>query len=417
MEWKLPDLGDGIDKATVLRVLVNKGDSVKKDQPIIEVETDKVTLEVPSTVEGTITNLNVREGDKVNPGAVIFSFDGAAAESKPSDEPKEKPTEEPKKTAENKPEQRKAAPPPTQNFSSGMTSRAAPAVRRLARELGLALDGISGSGPAGQILMEDVKEVARELIEQGLKTSGSFGDASLPDFSKWGKIERESMSQIRKKTAERMTHSWTTIPHVTHFDLADSTNVEKLRKEWGQKVENKGGKLTITAFLLKIIANALKEFPQFNASIDLPGEAIVMKKYFNVGVAADTDAGLVVPVIKNVDKKSILELAVELKELAEKARDRKLKLEDIQGGNFTITNLGGIGGTNFTPIVNSPEVAILAVSRGRATMVPDGKKWESKILLPLGLSYDHRLIDGADAARFVRYVVDSLENTKTLTLE
>jgi pyruvate dehydrogenase E2 component (dihydrolipoamide acetyltransferase) len=239
----------------------------------------------------------------------------------------------------------------------------------------------------------------------------------LPDFSKWGEIEVKAMTNVRRKTAEHLSYAWSTIPHVTQFDKADITELEKLRKQFAKQVEASGGKLTVTAILLKIIGSALKVFPQFNSSIDMEKKEIIYKNYFNVGIAVDTDRGLLVPVVKDVDKKNIIQLAAELSEISKKARDKKLTIEDMQGGNFSISNLGGIGGTSFTPIVNSPEVAILGVSRGSYEQVYRDGEFVTRMMLPLSLSYDHRIIDGADAARFIRWVSTALENPFLLSLE
>jgi pyruvate dehydrogenase E2 component (dihydrolipoamide acetyltransferase) len=291
---------------------------------------------------------------------------------------------------------------------------AAPNVRRFARELGVDIAAVEGTGPKARISMDDVKRHAQEMmraVQTGVAPAPAARAAAppLPDFTKWGEVERKSMSNIRRATARQMETSWTSVPHVTQFDKADITDLEQLRKRFGRKVEEMGGKLTITAILLKVAAAALKEFPQFKASIDMSNEEVIYKNYCHIGVAVDTDRGLLVPVIREVDQKNIMELAVELGEVAQKARDKKLSLEDMQGGAFTITNLGGIGGTNFTPIVNSPEVAILGVARGGKEPVFKNGQFEPRLMLPLSLSYDHRLIDGADGARFLRFIVEYLE--------
>ena len=305
---------------------------------------------------------------------------------------------------------------------------AAPSVRRFAREIGVDVHQVRGSGMSGRISIEDVKAYAKALNEQiqtwlpgqqgGLST-GNVGVAreTLPDFSKWGEIERQQMSNIRRKTAEHLSYAWATIPHVTQFDKADITDLEKLRKQFGKKVEEAGGKLTVTAVLLKVLASALKVFPQFNSSVDMEKNEIVFKKFVNVGIAVDTDRGLLVPVIRDVDKKNIIQLSVELQEVSKKARDKKLSLEDMQCGCFTISNLGGIGGTYFTPIVNSPEVAILGVSKSSYEPVYINEKFEPRLMMPLSLSYDHRIIDGADGIRFLRWIVNALENPFLLSLE
>jgi pyruvate dehydrogenase E2 component (dihydrolipoamide acetyltransferase) len=278
---------------------------------------------------------------------------------------------------------------------------------------------VTGSGPAGRISLEDVKAFAKQL-NTGRLSVGGGGQPSqkpLPDFTKYGEVERKPMSMIRTKTAENLSYAWSTIPHVTQFDKADITELEKLRKKFSAKFEQKGGKLTITAFLLKVLANALKTFPQFNTSIDLSRNEIIYKKYYNIGVAVETDRGLLVPVIKDVDKKNIMEIASELNQMAERARTKKTTIDEMQGGCFTITNLGGIGGTAFTPIVNAPEAAILGVSRaGYEPVYVDGH-FVPRLLLPLSLSYDHRLVDGADGARFIRWVSEAIQQPFLMDME
>jgi pyruvate dehydrogenase E2 component (dihydrolipoamide acetyltransferase) len=292
---------------------------------------------------------------------------------------------------------------------------AAPSVRRIARELGVDIGRVPGSGPGGRISMEDVKERAKQLLS-GLKAGDVTSTGPLPDFEKWGAVERRAMSSVRRKTAEHLTRAWVA-PHVTQHDRADITELERLRKRYGKKAEAAGGKLTMTAIALKIVASALKVFPKFASSIDLERDEIVYKKYSHIGVAVDTDRGLLVPIIRDVDAKNILELSAELTRAAENARDRKLGLEDMQGGCFTITNLGGIGGTAFTPVVNWPEVAILGVARSSTEPVWRDGQFQPRLMLPLALSYDHRVIDGADAARFLRWVVEAFENPFLLSLE
>jgi pyruvate dehydrogenase E2 component (dihydrolipoamide acetyltransferase) len=287
---------------------------------------------------------------------------------------------------------------------------AAPSVRRIARELGVDINKVPGSGEAGRISMDDVKAYVKNIMQGKGEAGIGIKKEALPDFSKYGKIERVAMSKIREKTATHLSYAWSVIPHVTQFDKTDITEFEKDRRELSKKVEEHGAKLTVTGILIKIIAEGLEKFPQFNTSIDMDSKEVIYKKYFNIGVAVDTEYGLLVPVIKNADKKNLVEISVELNQLAAKARDKKLSLDEMQGGGFTITNLGGIGGTYFTPIVNSPEVAILGVSRGNYEPVYSKEgKFEPRLMLPLSLSYDHRIIDGADAARFLRWVCEALE--------
>ena len=304
---------------------------------------------------------------------------------------------------------------------------------RLAREVGVDINDVQGSGPEGRITLEDVKEHARRILSSipstalgaGGSSSGAVSargggapaiDVPLPDFAKWGEIDRQPMSNIRRKTAEHLSHAWQTIPHVTQFDKADITAMEDLRRKYRGEVEKAGGNLTVTAILVKVLASAVKQFPQFNSSLDPRTQEIVYKKYVNVGVAVDTDRGLLVPVIRNADQKNILQIAIEMHKAAEKARSRKLTLEEMSGGGISISNLGGIGGTYFTPIVNWPEVAILGVSRGVNEAVWKDNGFVPRQMLPLSLSYDHRVIDGADAMRFLRWVVDAIEQPLLLSL-
>ena len=295
-------------------------------------------------------------------------------------------------------------------------------MRRLAREIGVDVNTIPGTGPGGRISQEDVKETARRILSSvGSASAAAGGGAArasrpLPDFQKWGEVDRQPWSNIRRATAEHLSYAWTTIPHVTQFDKADVGELEELRKQFKEKVAKAGGNLTVTAMLVRVIATAVRKFPQFNSSIDLERGEIVYKKYVNVGVAVDTDRGLLVPVIRDADTKNIMEIAVELQRMAERARDKKLSLDEMSGGGITISNLGGIGGTYFTPIVNWPEVAILGVSRGTTEPVWKDGRWEPRQMLPLSLSYDHRVIDGADAMRFLRWVVEAIEQPFLLSL-
>ncbi|MCW8960691.1 MAG: 2-oxo acid dehydrogenase subunit E2, partial [Ignavibacteriaceae bacterium] len=352
-------------------------------------------------------------------GDILIKVESTAEvpiEKKKSVEAKEEPTREKKKedkveelkgeVQEMKPGERDEQPPILRG-----SAPAAPSVRRIARELGVDINKVPGSGEDGRISMDDVKAYVKKIMEGKAEAVGAgIQKEALPDFSKFGKIERVAMSKIREKTASHLSYAWAVTPHVTQFDKTDITEFEKDRKELSKKVEEKGAKLTVTSILIKIISEGLKKFPQFNSSIDMDKKEIIYKKYFNIGVAVDTEYGLLVPVIKNTDKKNLIDISVELNTLAEKARNKKLSLEEMQGGCFTITNLGGIGGTYFTPIVNSPEVAILGVSRGNYEPVynKDGK-FEPRLMLPLSLSYDHRIIDGADAIRFLRWVCEALE--------
>ncbi|MHB1686467.1 MAG: 2-oxo acid dehydrogenase subunit E2 [Ignavibacteriaceae bacterium] len=431
VELKLPELGENIESADVLNILVKPGDLIEKDQGIIEIETDKATIEVPSTLSGKVVEVLIKSGDKAKVGQPILRIeinetaDGEVEEKKP--EVAQTLVAEEKVELKNAPnvdaskgEREKFAPgeidyqPPIARGAAP----AAPSVRRIARELGVDINKVPGSGHADRISMDDVKAYVKRINEER-EGQSSFGvkQETLPDFSKFGEVEIKSMSNIRTKTAVHLSYAWTTIPHVTQFDKADITELEKVRKAYNPKIEKTGGKLTVTAILLKVITSALKVFPQFNSSVDLEKKEVIYKKYFNIGVAVDTEHGLIVPVIKNVDKKNVIELAVEMNTIAEKARIRKISLDELQGGCFTITNLGGIGGTSFTPIVNSPEVAILGVSRGSFEPVYIDRNFEPRLMLPLSLSYDHRIIDGADAARFLRWVCEALEQPIKILIE
>ncbi|MFZ1519730.1 MAG: dihydrolipoyllysine-residue acetyltransferase [Ignavibacteriaceae bacterium] len=418
VDFHLPDLGENIASADVVNVLVKVGDVIEVDQAILEIETDKATIEVPTTIAGKVVEVFVKAGSKAKVGDVVIKVEtGAVAvdESKPPEVKKEELTESPKV------ELKKETAPTGERVSMQASeldnqppvlkgaAPAAPSVRRIAREIGVDINKVPGTGPNGRISMDDVKAFSKKLHET--YSSGGTGlnikSESLPDFTKFGAINKVEMTNIRKKTADHLSYAWATIPHVTQFDKADITLLEKTRKELNKNSETK---LTVTAILVRIIVEALKKFPQFNSSIDMEKKEIIYKSYFNIGVAVDTEFGLIVPVIKNSDKKSLTEISVNMNALAEKARNKKIGLDDLQGGSFTISNLGGIGGTYFTPIVNSPEVAILGVSRGSLEPVWNGYGvFEPRLILPLSLSYDHRIIDGADAIRFLRFVVEALE--------
>jgi pyruvate dehydrogenase E2 component (dihydrolipoamide acetyltransferase) len=476
-DFTLPELGENITAGDVVRVLVSPGDSVAKDQPVLELETDKATIEVPSSVAGTVKDVRVKQGERIKVGQVVLTVDdGAAAaqaketgSSKKSPEQSEKPKPQPteaaaegglsqratpasggsgtgasaRKGAEERatgvaeqPEAQQAeapskpkrgevvdisrgarapqAPAAQEETPEGPAAPAAPSVRRLARELGVDIARVNGSGAGGRISAEDVQAYVRSALSSGGGTA--VAAAPLPDFAKWGEVERKPMSNIRRKTAEHLGHAWSVIPHVTQHDKADITALEALRKQYAPQAERAGGKLTMTAIALKIAAAALRKFPQFNASIDVARNEIVFKSAVHIGVAVDTPRGLLVPVIRDADRKGIVELSSELAAASEKARNGKLSLDEMQGGSFTITNLGGIGGTAFTPIVNWPEVAILGISRGAYEPIYNGQTFDPRLMLPLSLSYDHRIIDGADGARFLRWVADAFEQPFVLAL-
>ncbi len=437
-EFKVPELGENVAEGDVTKVLVKVGDTITQEQSVIELETDKATVEVSSSVAGVVKEIKVKAGDKVKVGAVILTVDDnggapAAKEPEPAKAPEQKVVSMPKREAPQAPElapapSKAAAPAPQSRPAEGPAAPASPSVRRLAREIGVDINDVQGTGPEGRMSDEDVKEHARRILSSIPSTAlgaGGFvargtgqpaANVPLPDFSKWGEIDRRPMSKIRRATAQHLSHAWTTIPHVTQCDKADITPMEELRSKFRTQVEQAGGNLTVTAVLVKVLAAAVKQFPQFNASLDTDNHAIVYKKYINVGVAVDTPFGLLVPVIRNADRKNITQIAVELHQLSEKARAKKLTIDEMSGGGISISNLGGIGGTYFTPIVNWPEVAILGVSRGITEPVWRNDKFEPRQLLPLSLSYDHRVIDGADAMRFLRWVVQAIEQPFLLSL-
>ncbi len=430
LEMKLPDLGENIASADVTKVLVKVGDILKNDDSVLEIETDKATIEVPSSVAGVITEIFVKDGQKAAVGQVVLKVMSQTVAVKVKKIEVSNPvTVVPVKTAETSVVGTEVSPAQSARFTPvdsqpGILANpapAAPSVRRLARELGVDINNVKGSGEFSRISLDDVKLYVKNLNLEAKASGGGFGIGikaeALPDFSKFGSIERQAMSNIRAKTADHLSYAWATIPHVTQFDKADITELENLRKYFSPRVEAKGGKLTVTAILIKVIAAALKQFPQFNASVDMATKEIVFKKYFNIGVAVDTERGLIVPVINNADTKNVTDIALDLQVISEKARTRKISPEDLQGGCFTISNLGGIGGTYFTPIVNAPEVAILGVSRGSFEPVYKNGNFIPRLMLPLSLSYDHRVIDGADAIRFLRWVIEGLEQPMKLLIE
>ena len=426
-EFKVPELGENVKEGDVVRVLVKAGDTIAVDQPIFELETDKATIEVPSTVAGTVVEMKIKQGDKVKPGQTILTVDGVQESKGPVVQESKGPVVQESRSAEvpkvvNIETARPSQPaqptqPSTQPAAAaGSVVPAAPSVRRFARELGVDIAQVPGTGPGGRIGQEDVKAFVKSSMTSGAPAGGArMGFAPLPDFSKWGSVESKPMSNIRRKTAEHLTQAWMA-PHVTQNDRAALSGFEDFREAYGARVEKAGGKLTITAVLIKILAAAIDKYPQFASSVDMANNAIVFKSYRHIGVAVDTPNGLLVPVIRDVNKKSITEIAVDLATLSQKARDKKLSLDEMSGGVMSVTNLGGIGGTSFTPIVNQPEVAILGISRGSIEPVWDGEQFVPTPTLPLSLSYDHRVIDGADAARFLRFIVEALESPLTMVL-
>jgi len=420
-ELKLPELGENIDAVEVSAVLVAVGDSVKRDQPVIEVETEKASLEVPAPSDGKVTELLVSKGDQIKVGQVVLRLETALAETETIPEAQAIAAEAP--TAAPALLEQDDAPvvtfPAKHKPMIGLAVPAAPSARALARQLGVDINEVPGRGPGGRINREDVKAYVKSLVQRGGGVApGAPGTApTLPDFSRWGEIEREPLTNIRRATAAAMSNAWNTVPHVTQFDRADITQLESMRKRFNQRPEAEGHKMTVTAILIKLVASALKQFPKFNSSLDLAGDAVIHKKYVHVGVAVDTPRGLLVPVIRDADVKNVVQIATELNDVAARARDRKLKPDEMRGASFTITNLGGLGTTYFSPIVNWPEVAILGVGRAEQTAIWADGRFDPRLIMPLSLSYDHRLVDGADAARFLRWTAEALEQPLLLLLE
>jgi len=423
--FKLPDLGEGIHEGEVLAVLVSVGQEVSEGDIILEVETDKAAVEIPSPYTGKVQEIFVKPGDVVNVGDVMMSFSNGDEVAKSVAE-KPVPT-----TAESAPAEVSATPP---SRKAGPVP-ASPATRRLARELGVDLHQITPTGPAGLVTAEDV----RNFAEKGEVVVAAPVDAetpepvavdmppsaisipALPDFTKWGSVERVPFRSIRRATAKQMSLAWAQIPHVTSQDTIDITRLEAFRQKHKAEIEALGGKLTLTVFALKAVATALKAYPNFNATLDTQAGEIIIKQYYHIGVAVNTDKGLIVPVIRDIDRKSIKEISVELNELAQRTRDRKTKLDELQGGTFTISNAGAMGGGFFSPIINYPEVAILGMGQGRLQPVvrrKDDQDYEivPRLIMPIVLCIDHRVLDGADAIRFLRVIIDSLEDPDELLM-
>ena len=419
MDVKLPNLGEGADSGTVVGILVKPGAQIKKGQSLIELETGKAVAPIPSPAAGTVTDIRVKEGEKISVGAVILSLEetaGAAttaAGSGPAASPeKESAKGAPKRAeAESEPEEEAAEPAEAEIVNENPV--APPSVRKVARELGIDLRKIRGSESGGRIVWTDVRNyIARlERLAASKKAAKPGAPAAAPveqvDFAQWGSIYKRPITPLRKVIAQRMTESRQLIPEVTQFDEADVTALNDLRKKHAPAYEAKGARLTLTSFVLKIVANVLKKHPVFNASLDEVANEIVFKEYFHLGLAVDTEAGLLVPVIRDVDKKDLVQLSKDIADVAAKARDRKLGLEEMRGGTFTISNQGGIGGAHFTPIINRPEVAILGLGRGVLKPVVRDGKIEPRLMMPLAIAYDHRVIDGAAAARFTVDLVDA----------
>jgi len=444
-EFKVPELGEHVESATVAKVLISRGGMVKREQAVLELETDKAVLELPADLDGTVDEILVKEGDEVKVGQKLFTVLADAGPATANDisvadggkESGGREKDEPMKKGVGATENRMAeqtggdrtpetkqtgAEPAVAAIIANQETKAArcvepipaaPSVRRFAREAGVDIRDVAGTGPDGRISIEDVKTHTRRQAAEGRAAGAaeqSFPERPLPDFSQWGATEREPMTKVRRLTAERISHSWSVIPHVTQFGKADVTEVERLRQQYKSDAERVGGRLSLIAILIKAVAGALKVFPRFNASVDTERNEIVMRKYCNIGIAMDTARGLVVPVIRDVERKNAIELSIDLRRITDKARAGKLDVADMRGGCFTISNAGAMGGDLFTPIVNWPEVAILGMARTRTEAVHRDGAFVPRLLLPLCLSYDHRILDGADGVRFMRWLIEVLED-------
>jgi pyruvate dehydrogenase E2 component (dihydrolipoamide acetyltransferase) len=458
-EIRVPDIGD-FDKVPVIEVLVSVGDSIEAEQSLVTLESDKATMEVPSPATGTLVELTVKEGDELSQGDVIgvvevesgeedaessadsgaeTSSDTSAEAAEPRTADSGQESTETKSSGypaidtgrraaagpaseDSAPDGGDELPPPPVPFGEmdadpSTLPHASPSVRRLARQLGVDLAAVSGSGRKGRITEDDLKAHVKKRMDSpagaGGSTDGlSVADAPQVDFAKFGEIEEEPLSRIKRISGPNLHRNWVSIPHVTQFDEADITELEAFRKAHQNQAEQAGTKMTLVVFLIKAVVAALKAFPQFNASLSGDGQTLIRKKYFHIGVAVDTPNGLVVPVLRDCDQKGLIELSKELTDLSGRAREGKLKGDEMKGGCFSISSLGGIGGTAFTPIINAPELAILGVSRSQMKPVWDGEDFQPRLMLPLSLSYDHRVIDGADAARFTRFLADQLEDLR-----
>jgi pyruvate dehydrogenase E2 component (dihydrolipoamide acetyltransferase) len=426
MDVRLPKLGEGSESGTVVGIMVKEGDVIARDQTILELENEKAVAPIPSPVAGKVTGVRVKEGDKLSVGQVILTIteEAGAGQGSPKSNIQSPKSGARRAEAEAKDESEPAGPSaeeeepasPEPEGAPGGVPAAAPSVRKIARELGIDLTQVRGSERGGRIVFADLRAYIQRLQRLAAQPKAAPGQkpavarAEQIDFAKWGAVTRKPLSPLRKVISERMVENWTAIPHVTQFDEADITVLTELRKKHAPAYEQKGARLTLTSFVLKAVVATLKKHPIFNTSLDEATGEIVFKEYYHIGLAVDTEQGLIVPVIRDVDKKSMLDLSKEITELAEKARGRKVSLDELKGGTFTISNQGGIGGAHFTPIINKPEVAILGLGRGAMKPVVRNEKVDTRLLLPLGLSYDHRVIDGANAARFIVDLVQALEN-------
>lgn len=438
-EIQLPEISENVESGDVTKVLVAEGDQVNKEQPVLELETDKAGFEMPSPEQGKIVEIDVKEGDTVKVGQVLMKLEtdgraeggGTAQGQAPGEEKevsekeqparREEPAEKEEAAEEERPaaekgvaeerEEKPAAEAPPQPAEE--PPPASPSVRREAREMGIDIGQVRGTGSGERITHDDLKTHVREGRRAPAQAPAQ---APLPDFSLWGEVEREAMTKVRKLTAERMQQSWRTVPHVSHFDEADVTDLEDFRRKYSN-AKTADVKLTLTAIIAKVTAMALNAFPRFNASLDMEKNEIVYKKYINIGIAVDTERGLLVPVIRNAETKDLFTIAREIEDLAQRAREKKISPDEMQGGNFTVSNLGGIGGTGFAPVIYHPQVAILGVSRAREVCRFVDDLPVARRILPLSVSYDHRIIDGADGARFLRWIAQALENPFLIGLQ
>ncbi len=431
MDVKLPKLGEGAESGVVVSLAVKEGDTITKGQTILELENEKAVAAIPSSAAGVVRKINVKSGDRISAGQVILVLDGAngAPAAAPAAEPKTAPkAARPARAAHPEPQEPEEefdeeAPTQTAADKAGFAPPASPSLRKLAREIGLDLRKVRGTDAGGRISVGDVRDYIQKLQRLAARPQPAPATAAAPaqatqpkaeqiDFSQWGPVTKKPLAPIRQTIARKMVENAVSIPHVTQFDDADITALTELRKKYAPEYEKKGTRLTLTSFALKAVANTLKKFPVFNSSLDEVTNELVLKGYYHIGLAVDTEQGLLVPVIRDVDKKDLLQLSKDVQELAEKARTRKVSLEEMKGGSFSISNQGGIGGAHFTPIINKPEVAILGLGRGAQKPVVRGKNIEARLMMPIGLSYDHRVIDGGEAARFIVELVQAFENFK-----